>query len=112
MKPDAVDTLARLRRLVGGSTALQARMRLMWERFETAMAEYLALELDEEPTAPRPRVVAAQLVLVYRLLASQEVLDHIRARPKSRQRAAFTEWLDTAAQLVGDGIVPWVTRVR
>ncbi|MGO1050230.1 TetR/AcrR family transcriptional regulator [Crossiella sp. CA198] len=100
----SVDELERLRGLVGDSLVLQARMRLMWERFECALAAQLAEEEGLHPYAPRPRVVAAQLVLIYRLLASQEVLDHIRAKPKTRRRAAFAEWLDTSADLVGDGI--------
>lgn len=103
----SVDGLDRLRRTVGDSAVLQARMRLMWERFEIALAELLAEESGVDRHAPAPRVAAAQLILVYRLLASDETLDHIRSKPKSRQRAAFADWLEVSLRMVGDGLATY-----
>jgi AcrR family transcriptional regulator len=96
--------LDRLRRLVASSTVLQARMRLMWEHFELALAESLAEQAGVDRHAPEPRVAAAQLILVYRLMASDEVLDYVRSRPRSKQRAAFAHWLDVSVRMVGDGV--------
>jgi AcrR family transcriptional regulator len=102
--PRAVTELDNLRRTVGTSSVLRARMRLMWEKFEEAVATELATEAGENVHAPHPRVVAAQLVLIYRLLASDEVLAYIHSHPKTKQRAAFTNWLDVSLELVGNGI--------
>ncbi|PRY38785.1 TetR/AcrR family transcriptional regulator [Umezawaea tangerina] len=108
--PKAVDGLERLRATVGDSVVLRSRMRLMWERFEDAVADLLAEETGADRHAPEPRVVAAQLVLVYRLLASEEVLGHLRSRPRARRRAAFAEWLDVSLRLAGAGIGDYARR--
>lgn len=100
----SVDELERLRATVGDSAVLQARLRLMWERFEIALARQLAAEAGTDEHAPRPRVIAAQLIAIFRLLASAEVLGYLRGRPKSKRRAAYAEWLDVSVALVRDGI--------
>ena len=102
--------LDRLVRTVGDSNVLQARMRLMWERFETAIAVELARETGEHPYSARPRVAAAQLTMLYRMLASPELLDYLRSRPKSRQRTAFRHWFNQAVDTVGGGIGDYARR--
>jgi hypothetical protein len=87
-------------------------MRLMWERFEDAVATCLAEETGESGNAPAPRVAAAQLVLVFRLLASDDVLAYIRAQPKRKQSAAFTHWLDESIRVVGEGIADYAPRAE
>jgi AcrR family transcriptional regulator len=106
----SVDELEWLRRTVGDSGVLRSRMRLMWEHFEVALAELLADEAGVGRHVPEPRVAAAQLTLIYRLLASEEVLDYVRSRPKSKQRAAFADWLDVSLRLVADGIGDYARR--
>lgn len=101
---NAVNGLERLRSTVGDSAVLRSRMRLMWERFEVALARLLAEESGVDEHSPEPRVVAAQLILIFRLLGSEEVLAYLQDRPKSRRRAAFTEWLDVSLSLVAEGI--------
>jgi len=96
--------LDRLRRTVGDSAVLQARLRLMWEHFEVALAGLLAEETGQPATAPAPRVAAAQLILIFRLLASEEVLANVRSRPRNKQRAAMLSWLDESLRLVGGGL--------
>lgn len=100
----AVEKMARMRRTVRGSAGLQARMWLMWERIEQELAVALARECGEDEHAPCSRVVAAQLVLIFRLLASDEVLGYVRSRPRDEQRAALEEWLETSIEMVGGGI--------
>jgi AcrR family transcriptional regulator len=101
---ESVAGLDRLRRMVGSSPVLLARMRLMWERFEVALADLLAQESGADPHAPEPRVAAAQLILVYRLMASDDVLDYVRSKPRNKQRAALANWLEVSLRLVGDGV--------
>ncbi|HEX3783812.1 MAG TPA: TetR family transcriptional regulator [Pseudonocardiaceae bacterium] len=110
--PGAVTGLDRLRRTVGESTVLNARLRLMWEHFELAIADLLAEETGQPATAPEPRVAAAQLILVFRLLASEEVLTHLRSRPKSRRRGAMVNWLDESLRLVGTGLADYAPRAE
>lgn len=102
--------LERLRRTVGDSGVLQSRMRLMWEHFEVALAELLADETKLGRHLPEPRVAAAQLILIYRLLASEDVLKSVRSSPKSKQRSAFTAWLTVSLRLVGDGLGDYARR--
>ncbi|MDT7612053.1 MAG: hypothetical protein QOG96_6556 [Pseudonocardiales bacterium] len=102
--PPAVTGLDRLRRTVGDSAVLKARLRLMWEHFEEAVAAVLAEEVGEDPHAPRPRVAAAQLVLVFRLMASEAVAEYVLAQPGPEQAAALENWLDVTLRQVAGGI--------
>jgi hypothetical protein len=85
-------------------------MRLMWERFELAVAAELAEETGEPHHSPRPRIAAAQLVTIYRTMASPEVMAYVRAHPKSRQRKAFSHWLSVAREMTGAGIGDYARR--
>ena len=105
-----VAALDRLLRTVGDSVVLQSRMRLMWERFEMAIAGELSRELGTEAFEPAPRIAAAQLVLVFRMMASPDVLAYVRAHARSRQRAAFTRWLDALVGMVGGGMGEFARR--
>ena len=102
--------LDRLRRAVGHSSVLQARLRLMWEHFEIALAQLLAEETATLPTAPAPRVAAGQLIMICRLLGSEEIGAHLRTGPKNKQRAALLNWLDESVRFVGDGLDDYAPR--
>jgi hypothetical protein len=104
------DELDHLQRMVGDSAVLQARMRLMWERFEIAIAEELASESGDATNAARPRVAAAQLTMLYRMLASREVLEFVQLQPKSKQRKAFQQWFEEAVNTIGSGIHDYARR--
>ncbi|WP_410667975.1 TetR/AcrR family transcriptional regulator [Amycolatopsis sp. cmx-4-68] len=106
----AVTELERLHRTVGDSAGLKSRLRLMWERFEEAVAAELAEETGEAPHSPAPRIAAAQLVTIYRTMASPEVMAYIRAHSPSRQRQAFSEWLNVAQRMTGEGIGNYARR--
>ncbi|MFJ9779108.1 TetR family transcriptional regulator [Amycolatopsis sp. NPDC101161] len=106
----AVAELERLHRIVGDSPGLHARMRLMWERFEQAVAAELAAETGVPPHAPQPRIAAAQLVMIYRTMASPEVMAYIRSHPKPQRRKAFSDWLEAARDMTGHGIGDYARR--
>jgi AcrR family transcriptional regulator len=105
-----VNALESLRTTVGDSAVLQSRMRLMWERFELAIAQELAAETGVDPHSAEPRVAAAQLISIFRLMGSDEVLTYLQKRPKTKRRAAFDEWLDVSVSLVGGGISDYARR--
>jgi AcrR family transcriptional regulator len=106
----AVTELERLHRTVGDSAGLRSRLRLMWERFELAVAAELAEETGEPQYAPQPRIAAAQLVMIYRTMASTEVMAYVRSHPKTRQRKAFSDWLSVAREMTGEGIGDYARR--
>ena len=106
----SVSELDRLLRTLGDSASLRARMRLMWERFEEAIADELATETGVPPQSPQPRIAAAQLIVVYRTMSTPEVMAYLRSQPKNRRRKAFTDWLGTAIEMVGNGIADYARR--
>ncbi len=106
----AVTELERLHRTIGDSAVLHSRMRLMWERFERAVAAELATETGEPPHAPQPRIAAAHLVTIYRTMASPEVMAYLRSHPKTQQRKAFGDWLSVAREMTGAGIGNYARR--
>jgi AcrR family transcriptional regulator len=107
---EVVTELAKWRRMMGDSPVLQSRMRLLWERFEDALAAALAEEAGRDRHDPASRVTAAQLILIFRLAASEEILGYARARPSEAQRAAVRDWLDVSLAQVGGGIGEYLRR--
>jgi len=105
-----VEDMRRWRRMMGDSAVLHSRMRLLWERFEEALADQLAEEAGESRGAPAPRVAAAQLVSIFRLMASEDVLGYLGTHPTERQTAALNEWLEVAMRMVGGGIGDYLRR--
>ncbi len=106
----AAEELGRLHRMVGDSATLQSRLRLMWEQFEQEVAEVLADEAGEPRHAPRPRVVAAQLLLIFRLMSSDHLLGYLQAHSRPFQRAALETWLQISVELIGGGIADHARR--
>jgi AcrR family transcriptional regulator len=99
-----------LHRTVADSPALRARLTLMWDQFEQALAEALGEETDEGPHAPRPSVVAAQLILIFRMTASERFLRYLRAHTEPTERAALDEWLTATVELIGHGIADYAPK--
>ncbi len=50
--PALIASLDGLRRSLGDNPSLHARLRLMWDRYETAIADALAVDTDSEPNDP------------------------------------------------------------
>jgi AcrR family transcriptional regulator len=109
---DVVSELAKWRRTMGDSAVLQSRMRLCWERFEDALAAALAEEAGRERYDPASRVAAAQLILIFRLGASEEILGYAQSHPGEAQRAAVQDWVDVSVAQVGRGIGEYARRPR
>lgn len=96
---------------------LHARMLLMYERFEQALAAVLAAEAEAEAEtdadaavgAPRPgpRLAAAQLVSLLRLITSDEARASIAARPPGERGAALLAWIDESADLLARGLADY-----
>jgi AcrR family transcriptional regulator len=89
---------------------LHARMLLMYEHYEEALTRVLAEETGVEPTHPAPRVAAAQLVSLLRLITTAEARARIAARPKRQRRAALLAWIDESADLVAGGLANYAVR--
>lgn len=108
-EPD--DGHERMLRIIDGSLTLRSRMPVLWDRFEQALAEALAEEAGEGPQAPRPSVVAAQLTLIFRMMASERFQRYVRSHAEPAQRDALEEWLAVIVELVGGGIADYAPRL-
>lgn len=105
-----VEKLDQLLRAVASSQTLQSRMRLTWETLEQRLAEVLAAEAGESAHSPGARVVAAQLVMLFRLLCSEHIIGYLRTHSGS-SAAALEHWVDTALGLVGSGVGEYGRRI-
>jgi AcrR family transcriptional regulator len=94
----------------GAVPQLHARLLLMFERFEAALARVLAEESGEEATAPAPRLAAAQLVSLLRLITSEEARERIVSRPARERMDALMEWIDASADLLAAGLGRYAVR--
>jgi AcrR family transcriptional regulator len=92
------------------SPAVQSRLRLMWERYEEALAVLLATETGAPPHDPRPRMAAAQLIAVFRLLGSDDVRKYVRSHPAKEQKLALETWLGDTLESVGKGVRRYAVR--
>jgi AcrR family transcriptional regulator len=101
---DWSDGLERFHRTVGNSPTVAALRRRLYEEWENAIVRVLADEANEARPTPRTRLIAAQLVSIVRLTSSPEVTEFVNQNPADERAAAFREWLDEAAGLVGGGI--------
>ncbi len=99
---DPGDGLERFHRTVGNSQAVAALRRRLYEEWENAIVRVLADEANEARPTPRTRLIAAQLVALVRLTSSPEVTDFVTSRPD--RRAAIKEWVEQAADMIGNGI--------
>jgi AcrR family transcriptional regulator len=96
-------------RSIAGNATLQGRLTLMWERYEIALAEVIRQEAGHGPHDPSPRLVAAQIISLFRLLASEEVHAFIQSQPGEHGRA-LVGWVNSALDMVGGGIQNYAIR--
>ncbi|MDI5967029.1 TetR family transcriptional regulator [Streptomyces sp. SL13] len=94
----------------GEVPALRSRLLVMFERFEEALAGLLAEETGATGDDPTPRLVAAQLVSLLRLITSQEVRRRVDARPAAERRAALLRCVDDSAALLSGGLAGYAIR--
>jgi AcrR family transcriptional regulator len=85
--------------LIGDHPALHARLLLMWERYEQALAETLAGETGASAVDARVRTAAALLVTPFRVLTSSDV------RRATADRGVTT-WIEDCFDTVEHGLGP------
>lgn len=105
---DAITHLSAFQDLVDSSDVLQARLRLLWDRLETAITKVF---VDEAPAAQRTpvreavaRLAAAQLTNIVRLLFSAEVRGYVASNKRAARGRAVTEWLEEVMTLTEHGL--------
>ena len=111
-RPSILAEIEGFRRTVEGHATLQSRLRRMWERYEEALAELLASETGAAPYDPEPRMVAAQLISLFRLLTSEQVRTYVRSHAPRERPRALEEWMRTSLKLVGEGVRRYAVRPR
>jgi AcrR family transcriptional regulator len=105
-----IEGLEGLRRTFGGNSSLEGRLTLMWERYEVALSELLRHEVRAAKNDPMPRLVAAQLISLFRLLTSRELRAHLHAFPQKDREKALDSWIRKSLNLVGGGIDRYAIR--
>ncbi|GAA0219370.1 TetR family transcriptional regulator [Saccharothrix mutabilis subsp. mutabilis] len=83
-------------RMIADSPALVSRLREFHDDRETALAEALAEQTASHPDDLRPRVAAALLGGVHRLLFDETLRRTVAGEPNDRIAAALAEHVDTA----------------
>ena len=89
---------------VGNSPAVAALRRRLYEQWETGIARVLADEANEARPTPRTRLIAAELVAIVRVTASDEVRDFVLRHPSRDRRVAYQQWLEQASGLLARGL--------
>jgi AcrR family transcriptional regulator len=83
-------------RMIADSPALVSRLREFHDDRETALAETLAIETGARPDDLRPRVAAALLGGVHRLLFDETLRRTVAGEPNDEIAAALAAHVDTA----------------
>jgi AcrR family transcriptional regulator len=97
-------------RLVTGSPALVARLREFHEDRETALADTLAAETATAPDDIRPRVAAAQLAGVLRVLFTETVRRTLDGQDDDRIAAELTPLTETAFDALAPSLAEYAIR--
>ena len=97
-------------RMITESPALVARLREFHEEREDALAAVLAEETDAGPDDVLPRLVAAQLGGVHRVLFRETVCRTVRGETHEEIEAALAESAKTAFDLLEPSLGGYATR--
>lgn len=89
--------------MIAGSPALLARLREFHEARETALARALAEEAEAGPEDIAPRIVAAQLAGVHRVLFEETMRRTLAGQSKDEIADALTGYIEQAFDLVEAG---------
>jgi AcrR family transcriptional regulator len=92
-----------LLRGLGKNVTLHARLRLMWERYEDAVAALLAQETGTTANDARARMVAVQVVALYRLLTSKAAGGYLGSHEPGIRPAAIGRWFAEALDVIEHG---------
>jgi hypothetical protein len=85
----------------------------MFEHFEEALAAQLAAEAGPagNPSAdPAPRLAAAQLVSLLRLITSEQARAYLASQAEAERGRALREWIDRSADLLAGGLADYAVR--
>lgn len=83
---------------------LKSRLGRLWDRYEDEMAGFIRKEMDQDSLDPEPRLVAGQLVLIFRMLTSNELKIQLENIPQAMRQRALEKWLTQSLSLVGSGV--------
>ncbi|BCJ34441.1 TetR family transcriptional regulator [Actinocatenispora thailandica] len=101
---------AEFARLITGSPALVARLREFHEDREATLAETLADETGAEPDDVVPRVAAAQLAGVHRVLFTEALRRTLDGAANDRIAADLTRLAETAFALLEPSLAGYAVR--
>jgi AcrR family transcriptional regulator len=103
---DEASGLAGFRRMSGTSPAIRSRLRAMYDETEDAITEVLTTRKDGPRERAARRLVAAQIMVLVRAVASEEVrvlVSESGATGKAKQEA-LREWIRDAAGSLARGL--------
>ncbi len=83
---------------------LSSRLLSLWEKYEKELATLLTEETESDPTDPLPKIVAVQLISIFRLLGSSELKAYLEPIPPAMRQRALEKWLGRSLELIGGGI--------
>ncbi|NKZ06519.1 TetR/AcrR family transcriptional regulator [Actinomadura latina] len=97
-------------RMITASPALVSRLRELHEEREDALAAVLARETAAHPDDPLPRLVAAQLGAVHRVLFQETLRRTMDDEPNEEIAAALTRSARTAFDLLAPSLAHYAVR--
>jgi AcrR family transcriptional regulator len=103
---DPTGGLEGLHRMIGDSPAIQSRLRAMYDETEDKITEALTTRKDGPREQAARRLVAAQIMVLVRAVASDEVrmLISESGTTKKARREALREWIRDAAGSLARGL--------
>jgi AcrR family transcriptional regulator len=104
--PDPARGLDGFRRMAGQGPAARARLRVLWDETEDALAAALAGRGDGPRERAARRLVAAQIMVLVRTVTSEEVAALIASDDNSKKQRdeALREWIRDAAGSLARGL--------
>lgn len=105
-EPGTARGLDGFRRMTGQSPAARARLRVLWEGAEDALAEALSAREDGPRERAARRLVAAQIMVLVRTVTSEEVSALVDGDDNSKKRRdqALRDWIRDAAGSLARGL--------
>jgi AcrR family transcriptional regulator len=103
---DPTGGLEGFHRMIGSSPAIQSRLRVMYDEAEDKITEALTTRKDGPRERAARRLVAAQIMVLVRAVASDEVrvLISESGATKKAQQEALREWIRDAAGSLARGL--------
>jgi len=90
---------------MSGNPTLRARLSLMWDGFEAALGDLLAEEAGAHAEDPTPRLVAMQLVALYRVLTTDAVRRRVARSDGRDSQRVLRAWVRSSIALLAKGAI-------